>query len=327
MPVSLDTTTPSSSLWAAQLFFEIICMLFELATIFFNVVLPVFGIVALGYLLGPRLALDAHTLSRVAYYVFVPAFVFQAISNSRVELGNALLMVVYITFCLLIFAALGWAAGRLLKRSAEVTAAFIMISVFGNVGNFGIPLIRFRLGDSALMPATIYFVAIVITAFVICVGAAGWAKDGRSGAVLSIFKTPALWAAIPAFMVSGSGVELPLVLTRIVDLLAGAMVPVMLLALGLQLSEVRKLRISGDVMIATGLRLLVAPAVAAVVAIPFGLGHVEYVTGILQAGMPAAILVSIIAIEHDVVPGFVTTTVFFSTLLSLLTLTVLLTLL
>ena len=74
------------------------------------------------------------------------------------------------------------------------------------------------------------------------------------------------------------------------------------------------------------MRLLVAPAVAAVVAIPFGLGHVEYATGILQAGMPAAILVSIIAIEHDVVPGFVTTTVFFSTLLSLLTLTVLLTL-
>jgi predicted permease len=301
-------------------------MLFELLAIFLNVVLPVFGIVAIGYLLGPRLALDAHTLSRVAYYVFVPAFVFQAIGTSRVELGNALLMVVYITLCHLVFAALGWAAGRLLKRSAEVTAAFMMIAVFGNVGNFGIPLIRFRLGDSALVPATIYFVAIVITAFIVCVGAAGWAKDGRSGAMWSIFKTPALWAAIPAFMVSGSGVELPLVLTRIVGLLAGAMIPMMLLALGLQLSEVRKLRISGDVMIATGLRLLVAPAVAAVVAIPFGLGHVEYATGILQAGMPAAILVSILAIEHDVVPGFVTTTVFFSTLLSLLTLTVLLTL-
>ena len=301
-------------------------MLFELAAIFLNVVLPVFGIVAIGYLLGPRLALQAHTLSRVAYYVFVPAFVFQSISTSRVGLGNALTMIIYITVCHLIFAALGWAAGRLLKRSAEVTAAFMMIAVFGNVGNFGIPLIRFRLGDSALAPATIYFVAIVITAFIVCVGAAGWAKGGRSGAVWSIFKTPALWAAIPAFIVSDSGVELPLVLTRIVGLLADAMIPMMLMALGLQLSEVRKLRISGDVMIAAGLRLLVAPAVAAVVAIPFGLSHVEYATGILQAGMPAAVLVSIIAIEHDVVPEFVTTTVFFSTLLSLLTLTVLLTL-
>jgi len=78
-------------------------------------------------------------------------------STSRVELGNAVLMVVYISLCHLVFAALGWAVGRLLKRSAEFTAAFMMIAVFGNVGNFGIPLIRFRLGDSALGPATIYY--------------------------------------------------------------------------------------------------------------------------------------------------------------------------
>ena len=94
----------------------------------------------------------------------------------------------------------------------------------------------------------------------------------------------------------------------------------------MQRAAVRELRISGDIMIAAGLRLLVAPAVAAVAAVPFGLGPVEYSTGILQSGMPAAVLVSIIAIEHDVVPGFVTKTVFFSTLLSLLTLTVLLAL-
>ena len=298
----------------------------ELLSIFLNVVMPVFGIVAIGYVLGPWLRLEAQTLSRAAYYVFVPAFVFKAISTSRVELGSTLMMVLFMTLAHLVFAALGWAAGRLFKRSAEVTAAFIMIAVFGNVGNFGIPLIRFRLGDSALAPATIYFVAILITAFIICVGAAGWVKGGRIGAVGSIFKTPALWATLPAMAISGAGVQLPLVLTRIVGLLAEAMVPVMLLTLGLQLAQVRRVHISADVLVATGLRLVAAPAVAALAAIPFGLGHLEYVTGILQAGMPAAVLVSIIAIEHDVAPNFVTTAVFFSTLMSLPTLTVLLTL-
>ncbi len=301
-------------------------MFVELLSIFLNVVLPVFGIVAIGYVLGPWLRLEAQTLSRAAYYVFVPAFVFKAISTSRVELGSTLMMVLFMTLAHLVFAALGWVVGRLCKRSAEVTAAFVMIAVFGNVGNFGIPLIRFRLGDSALAPATIYFVAILITAFIICVGAAGWVKGGRIGAVGSIFKTPALWATLPAMAISGAGVQLPLVLTRIVELLAEAMVPVMLLALGLQLAQVRRVHISADVLMATGLRLVAAPAVAALVAIPFGLGRLEYATGILQAGMPAAVLVSIIAIEHDVVPDFVTTAVFFSTLMSLPTLTVLLTL-
>ena len=301
-------------------------MLFELAAIFVNVVLPVFGIAAIGYILGPKLSLEAHTLSRAAYYVLIPAFIFQAISTSQMELKSALLMVIFITLCHLVFAGMGWAAGRLLNRSAEVTAAFMMIAVFGNVGNFGIPLIRFRLGDAALAPATISFVAISITAFIVCVGAAGWAKGGRDGAIRSLFKTPALWATIPGLLVSAGKVELPLVLTRIVGLLAGGMIPLMLLALGLQLSAARKLRINKNVIVASGLRLIAAPAIAALAAIPFGLGRVEYAVGILQAGMPTAVLVSIIAIEYDVVPEFVTTTVFFSTLLSLLTLTILLTL-
>ena len=56
----------------------------------------------------------------------------------------------------------------------------------------------------------------------------------------------------------------------------------------------------------------------------FSLSPVEIRTGILEAGMPVAVLGSIIAIEHDIVPAFVTTAVLFSTLLSLVTLTILL---
>ena len=50
-------------------------------------------------------------------------------------------------------------------------------------------------------------------------------------------------------------------------------------------------------------------------------------TGILQASMPAAVLTVIIALEYDLVPGLVTTTVLFSTIASLVTLTIVLTLL
>jgi hypothetical protein len=46
----------------------------------------------------------------------------------------------------------------------------------------------------------------------------------------------------------------------------------------------------------------------------------------VQAAMPTAVLASIIALENDLVPDFVITSVLFSTLLSLLTLTVILSL-
>ena len=299
----------------------------EFFSVFLNVIMPVFGIVILGFLLGGRLALQAQTLNRVAYYVFVPAFIFQAIGNSRIPLGNAAKMVCFIMVAHLLAALIAGGIGRLLGRSREMIAAFVMIAVFGNVGNFGLAVIRFRLGEAAVPPATIYFVAVIVTAFVVCVGAAGWARGGSRGALSGLLRTPALWATVPALLVSQGGVTVPLMLSRMIGLLAEAMIPVMLFALGLQLLEQRRVHFSLDAVVASATRLLLAPALAALVAVPFALSQTDYASGVLQAGMPAAILVAIIAKEYKIVPEFVTSVVLFSTLASLVTLSLIMVML
>jgi len=299
----------------------------ELFSVFFNVIMPVFGIVLTGFLVGGRLELQARTLTRAAYYVFVPAFIFQAISGSKVDPTSALKMLCYIVSAHLLTALIAGGIGRLLSRSREMIAAFVMIAMFGNVGNYGLAMIRFRLGETALAPATIYFVAISISAFVVCVGAAGWAHGGSKGALWGVLKTPALWATVPALLVSSTQLQMPLMLARMIALLADAMIPVMLFALGLQLLEQRKINLSSDVILASGIRLILAPAIAFVVAMPFALGPLENAAGILQAGMPTAILVAIIAKENHIVPGFVTSVVVVSTIASLVTLTLLMVLL
>jgi predicted permease len=297
----------------------------QLLSIFLDVVAPVFAIVALGWLLGPRLALDARTLARTAYYVLVPAFTFDVISRSRVPLASAGRMALYAVVTHLAFGVAAFLLARALRRSREVTAAYVMLSVFGNVGNFGLALLQFRLGDEALVPGTIYFIAILLTSFVVCVGVAAWTRHGGLSAAVSLFRTPALIVAVPAAVVSGAEVELPLLVTRTVGLLGAAMIPTMLFALGVQLAETRAFRRpSADVAAVSLLRLAGAPALAWLLAAPFGLTGLERAAGILQAGMPAAVLVAIIAAEYDIEPGFVTTAVLFSTALSLPTLTVLL---
>jgi predicted permease len=293
----------------------------EFLMVFLNVIMPVFAIVLLGFLLGGRLNLQAQTLNRVAYYVFVPAFIFHAISSSRIPLANTVKMVVFISATHLLVSLVAGGIGRLMRRSREMIAAFVMIAVFGNVGNFGLAVIRFRLGDAAVAPSTIYFVVIVITAFIVCVGAAGWARDGRSGALSGLLKTPALWAAVPALIVAHGNITIPLMFSRMIGLLAEAMIPVMLFALGLQLLEQKRVLFSMDVMVATSVRLLLAPAFACLLAIPFHLRHIDYAAGVLQAGMPTAVLVAIISKEYDIVPDFVTSVVLISTLASLITLT------
>jgi predicted permease len=226
----------------------------------------------------------------------------------------------------LAFGAAAFAIARALRRSREVTAAWVMLSVFGNVGNFGLALITFRLGDAALAPATIYFVVILLTSFVVCVGVAAWTRHGGHAAVASVFTTPAVVVAVPALAVSAWHLHVPLMVQRTVGLLGGAMIPTMLFALGVQLAGAKALRADRDVAIVAMLRLVGAPALAWALAGPFRLSGLERAAGILQAGMPAAILVAIIAAEYEIVPGFVTTAVLLSTVASLPTLTVLLAL-
>jgi len=291
--------------------------------VFLNVIMPVFGIVLLGALLGGRLGLEARTLTRAAYYVFAPAFIFQAISTAEMPLANALTLVAFIVVVHLATVFISGGLGRLFGYSREMIAAFLMIASFGNVGNFGLALIQFLLGDESLAPATIYFVAISISAFAICVGAAGWAHGGSRGAIWKVVKTPALWATVPAALVSVGDLQVPLVVARMVGLLAGAMIPVMLFALGLQLREQGRVHLDRDVLFGSSIRLLLAPALAFVLVPLFVSDPVESPSGILQAAMPAAIFVSIIAKENNIVPAYVTSVVVVSTLLSLVTLSVL----
>ncbi len=295
----------------------------ELVSVFINVIMPVFGIVMLGFILGERLQLQALTLTRAAYFVFVPAFIFDAISKVKVPLDNVLKMVLFIALTHLLAALVAGGIGRMLGRSREMIAAFVMIAAFGNVGNYGIAVIQFRLGDEALSAAIIHSVAITIVAFVICVTAAGWAKGGSKGALNGLVRTPALWAVVPALFVSHNELAVPLMLSRMIGLLAGAMIPVMLFALGVQLKEQKRMDVSLDVFVTSAVRLLLVPALALLVAIPFGLGHIDYAAGVLQAGMPTAVLVAIISREYGIVPPFVTSVVLFSTLASLVTLTLL----
>lgn len=299
-------------------------MLLELLGIFFDIVAPVFALVVLGYAAGPRLGLDARTLTRYAYYLLVPVFVFKLLAPARLDAGLAARMVAYIILVEIGCALLGFGVARLLGRSPKMIGAYVLVAVFGNVGNFGLPIVEFSQGREGLVAATVYFLAISTVSFLIGVTAAGWVSGGRRAAVWTAFKTPGVLAMIPALLVNWADIQVPLAVDRALDLLYGAMIPTMLVTLGVQLAGIRDLRFTWDMLWASAIRLLGGPVLALALAGLFGLEGVARAAGVLQAGMPAAVLTSIIALEHDLMPDFVTPTVLLSTLLSLITLTLLL---
>ena len=72
---------------------------------------------------------------------------------------------------------------------------------------------------------------------------------------------------------------------------------------------------------AVTLSLVVAPLVALALASLLGLSGPTRQAGVALASMPVAVITTILALEFDVAPAFVTNAVFVSTLLSPLTLT------
>lgn len=298
----------------------------ELLSVFFDVIMPVFLLVGVGYVAGPRLGLEARTLSRYAYFILVPAFVFDVISGAAVEPGLAARMIAYALLVQVGVALLGFTVGRLMGNRGRMVGAFMLLAAFANVGNFGLPLIAFRYGETAVVAATIYFLAILLSGFVIGVTVASWYSGSGVGAVLDVIKTPAIVALVPAVIVNVVDWQVPALVDRSVGLLAAGMVPTMLVTLGVQFARTDVGVFDRNVVAATAVRLLGGPLLAALVVIPFGLTGIERGAGIVQQGMPAAVLTAIIALEYDLLPDFVTTTVLFSTLASVLTLTVLLTL-
>jgi predicted permease len=302
-------------------------MVAELLSIFLNVLAPVFLLVLLGYLAGPRLHLETRTLSRFAYYILTPAFVFNVLSRTRIEAGLAGRMIGFITLVYIGSILIAFIIARLTGRSAKMTAAYVMIAAFGNVGNFGLPIIQFAEGPDALGIATVYFLSNVVLAFIVCVAAANFSRGVNLRMLAQVFTTPALLALPPALLVNWLDLSLPAITTRPIELLSGALIPTMLLVLGAQLGAVGLPRINRDLLVASAIRLISGPVLAFSLVGLFGLSGLERNVGILQASMPTAVLVSIIALENDLLSDFVTTTVLFSNVVSIISLAIVIALL
>lgn len=299
----------------------------QLLGIFLNVLAPVFTLVLLGYLAAPRLQLETRTLSRYAYFILTPALVFTILSQTRIEAALAGRMIGFISLVYIGTTVLAFITARILRRPAAMTAAYVMIGVFGNVGNFGLPIVQFAEGPEALGLATVYFLANMVLAFIVCVAAANFSRGFTLSMVGQVFRTPALLALAPALLVNWSGISLPPVVLRPLELLSAALIPTMLIVLGAQLADAGMPKLSPDMLIASGIRLIGGPALAFATVGWFGLPPLERNVGILQASMPAAVLVSIIAIENRLLPEFVTSAVLFSNVISIIPLAVVLLLL
>jgi predicted permease len=219
---------------------------------------------------------------------------------------------------------LAWSAGRLLRFERGTLAAVMLTSMFMNAGNLGLPVIRFAFGEQALALGSLYFVTNSTLAYSLGVLIASMGRATLGVAIKNALKAPAVYALALAFLSLRLGWKLPMPVGRTVELLGDAAVPSMLVLLGMQLNQARWVGNLKPLALTSGLRLLVSPLLAIGMTLAMGITGAARQAGVIEAGMPVAVLNTVLSTEYDVEPAFVSAAVLVTTLLSPFSLTLLL---
>lgn len=296
--------------------------------VFFKVVLPVLLVAALGGYASRRLGFELDTLSKAVFYLFSPCLVFISLAEIEVSGGDVarLVAVAVGVFVANAIVAFGWSAARGSDRSTR--AAAVLNSCVVNQGNMGLPMAALAFSDDGLRIAVVVFVAGVLLWSSAGIALASLARGMHSPrrAMVAPLRYPSIYAAVAGAIVNVTDADLPAAITESTRTLGDASVPTMLVVLGMQFRRPR-LDDLAEPMAATVNRLVLGPLVAWLIAAAIGLGGVTARTSIMLAGMPTAVMSTILAIELDAKPDLVVRTVILSTLLSIASMTVLISIL
>jgi predicted permease len=292
-----------------------------LLSIFTADILPVFLIAAVGFVLARFLDARVTTLARVVFYALMPCLIFNLLVRSGItalQFGRTALLAVLVAAAMGLLTRLVAAPLRL---SRPELSAFLLVVMFSNSGNYGLPVVLFAFGPEALAHASVFFITGSVLTYTVGVFLAAAGRRTAIQALAGVSRVPAIYAMLAAAIVLASGAHLPIGVTRPIGLLSDAALPMMVLVLGMQLERATIPERPGVVAAAVALSLLVAPIVALGLAWALGVVGPARQASVVLASMPAAVVTTILALEFEVAPAFVTSVVFATTLLSPLTLT------
>lgn len=297
----------------------------EITDVLVNNILPIFIVAAIGFALRQSLGLDVKTVARVTFNGFSPCLVFYSLVTAKLNGGELLLLGGYSLLTILLMGLLGWLVGRLFRLSRLDTVALVLALMFVNSGNYGLTLLELRYGDEGVVRGIAYFVVSTILAYSVGILVASAGQRTVREALTQLTRIPAVYAVVLAMLVYGFDLTVPAPLLKGIQIAAEGSIPVMLLVLGMQLADLRAMEGLKLAWLATGLRLVVAPLMALWLADRMHLEGLNRSAMLLEASMPTAVLVTVLATEYDVRPRLLTTIVVLSTLLSPFSLAVFIT--
>jgi len=297
-------------------------------------IIPIFLLISLGFLMDKKFKLDSNTLTKMNFYVFVPAFTFVNISLTDISINLVRVIILTVVLLLLNF-LFSTGFGRLLRLPYKTRKAFENSVMFYNSGNIGLSLMTLVFSSPVFMiNGTAVFLELAISVQVmtllvqnLTVNTIGFINSGGEGMTLkkgvgSVLRMPTIYAVSLAIFLKF--VPFDLTVTPVwsaLMFLRHGLIPVSLIAIGAQLSKTKiNLKLKTP-YIAVACRLLGGPAIA------FGLIHLFGFEGVMAQAIfiasstPTAINSALLSLEAKGDSDFAVQTVTMSTLFSAITMT------
>jgi malonate transporter len=261
-----------------------------------GVVLPVFGLILLGYLCRRADVLGAASmteLNRFVVWVALPALLFDIMAHtSWSAMWQPGFVLVFWLGSLLVFGATV-ALRRALGRPLPDASLDGLNAAYPNSGYMGFPLCLVALGPESLPLVTIGTILTVCVAFaqgIICIEI-GLQEERRPGRLAlkvcrALVRNPLLVA--PALGAVASGLGLPVPAETFLKLLGAAASPCALVALGVFLAQqgmVRGRDLNATLLLSCG-KLVVMPALVWLLAVAMRLPAAATHTAVLLAALP-----------------------------------------
>jgi predicted permease len=273
-----------------------------------SIILPVFSVIALGWVYARRVKPDMTIVNRISMNVLAPALVFSALASRDFDMGANRVLLVGSIGVVLGSGLLAWPFARLLHANART---FVPPMMFNNCGNMGLPLAALAYGAAGFSPMVALFTISNLLHFTLGI----WIIDhhARFG---NLLRNPIVISTVLGFVFAATHPPMPEWLSVAIKLVGDALIPMMLLSLGVRLYEAsfsdwRIGLVGGIVCPLTGI------AIAALLSGLLGLDPTQQGLLILFGSLPPAVLNFMVAEQFGQEPGKVASIVLIGNLLSL----------
>lgn len=283
-----------------------------------RVTLPIIAVIALGWLLQPRLKLDVATLNRVQVYVVMPAFLIHFLATGKQPIAVVWPVAYFGLAQFLILIPLGWLLVLLLRQRTTLGPMMGLGTAYANVGFFGLPVTQLAFGADHMIYMSV--MAALMTILICTVGVWLLAPSDGSGPMAKLrtaFETPLIPSVAIGLALKGAEIELPTVVSQPMQFLGSIFTPLALYTLGAQVAASRNIRFEAvpQVLILI-LKFLIAPGLSWWLCLVMGLPPDVAAVLVVAAATPVGVLITIFAAEYKTEPEFISTAVVISTVLS-----------